>query len=216
MTEITIVQIENQLVVDSRIVAEQLSIEHESFIRLIKKHKAKLEDKFGVFRFEVGKPLEGSQRGRPNTFAWLNEGQTTALLTLSRNTDLVVDLKFNLVEKFQAQKKQLENPVDRALFAELADRLSKLEAQTLPALPALPEITKPTLARKLVNEQAAQTGLQHQLVWRQAYAELDYRFGYDIRKKTCKSSKLKRIEEDGHLDNLIAIMQNLWTPNTNT
>jgi hypothetical protein len=104
--------------------------------------------------------------------------------------------------------------VDRALLIDLAQRVTRIESQSLPSLPpTVPEIPKPTLARKLVNEQAARTGIQHQLVWRQAYAELDYRFGYDISKKTCKGTKLQRIEEDGQLDNLIAIMHKLWTPN---
>ncbi len=80
----------------------------------------------------------------------------------------------------------------------------------------MPEITKPVLAIKLVNQQAVKTGLQHQLVFREAYAELNYRFGYNINTKKCKGTKLARIEEDGQLDNLIAIMQMLWTPNQPT
>jgi hypothetical protein len=80
----------------------------------------------------------------------------------------------------------------------------------------MPEIPKSVLARKLVNNQAVKTGLQHQLVFREAYAELDYRFGYNINTKKCKGTKLARIEEDGQLDNLIAIMQMLWTDNKPT
>jgi hypothetical protein len=94
--------------------------------------------------------------------------------------------------------------------------LNIVEAQSSPkAVPAtvpllLPEIPKKKLARKLVDDKAAKSNLQHQYLYRQAYAQLDYRFGYDINHKKCKGSKLDRIEEDGHLDNLIAIMQMLW------
>ncbi len=75
----------------------------------------------------------------------------------------------------------------------------------------LPEIPKNKLAIKLVNDQALKTQLQHQHLFRQAYHELNYRFGYDIFHKKITSSKLERIEADGQLDNLILVMQNLWT-----
>jgi phage anti-repressor protein len=81
-----------------------------------------------------------------------------------------------------------------------------------PALPpVLPEISKRNLARKLVDQESSRTSFRQDILWRQAYAELDYLFGYNIGKKKCKGSKLERIEADGHLDNLIAIMQKLWT-----
>ncbi len=93
-----------------------------------------------------------------------------------------------------------------------AARIAMPEPTLVPALaPALPEISKRNLARKLVNERSTATNIRHDFLWRQAYAELDYLFGYDITKKKCKGSKLERIETDGHLDNLIAIMQKLWT-----
>ena len=74
----------------------------------------------------------------------------------------------------------------------------------------LPEISQHNLAKKLVDQQAVKTGLQHQLLYRQAYAELNYLFGYNINTKKITTSKLDRIEQDKHLGNLIAIMQKLW------
>jgi phage regulator Rha-like protein len=38
MSQITIVEIAGELVVDSRIIAEQLGVKHVSFMKLIKKH----------------------------------------------------------------------------------------------------------------------------------------------------------------------------------
>jgi phage anti-repressor protein len=88
------------------------------------------------------------------------------------------------------------------------------EASPVLALPpVLPEISKRNLVRKLVDERSAATNIRHDYLWRQAYSELDYLFGYNIGNKKCKGSKIERIEADGQLDNLIAIMQKLWTPN---
>lgn len=49
------------LVVDSRLVAENLGIDHESFMRTVKKYETRIEQRFGVIRFAIGKPPEGSQ-----------------------------------------------------------------------------------------------------------------------------------------------------------
>jgi phage regulator Rha-like protein len=47
------------LVVDSRLVAEALEIEHESFLKTVEKYKTQAEQSFGVLRFEIGKPSGG-------------------------------------------------------------------------------------------------------------------------------------------------------------
>lgn len=88
------------LVVDSRLVAENLGIEHRAFMQTIKKYESKIEQRFGVITFEMSKPPEGSQGGRPEKFAWLTEDQSMFLMTLSRNTNQVVECKANLVEAF--------------------------------------------------------------------------------------------------------------------
>lgn len=99
------VQKGDRLVVDSRLVADNLGIEHETFMRTIKKYEARIEQRFGVIRFEIGKPPQGSQGGRPEKFAWLDEDQSMFLMTLSRNTDQVVECKANLVEAFSRARK---------------------------------------------------------------------------------------------------------------
>jgi phage regulator Rha-like protein len=75
-------QVEGENVVDSRLIATELEIQHESFIANLKKHQVRLEEKFGVIRFEIVKPSQGSLGGRPESFAWLNENQATALIYL--------------------------------------------------------------------------------------------------------------------------------------
>lgn len=104
------IKIQNsQLVVDSRLVAKRLEIEHRAFIQTIKKYQVKIEQRFGVITFEMSKPPEGSSGGRPESFAYLTEPQATALMTFSRNTDAVVDCKLDLVEAFENAKKLLES-----------------------------------------------------------------------------------------------------------
>jgi phage regulator Rha-like protein len=212
MNEITIVEVAGEMVVDSRIIAEQLDIQHKSFLKLIRKHQVKLETKFGHLRFEISDVQMPNNATRQEvSHAWLNENQSTALMTLCRNTDRVVDLKFELVGKFQKQKRQLEDPANRALLSELARKIADLNGEPKPllALPPVPEIPKRNIARKLVDEQARKTGLQHSYLWNQAYYELEYRFGYPIAKSRAKN-KLEKIEADGQLDSLIAVMQLLW------
>lgn len=106
MAIIQVIVFDNQLVVDSRLIAEELKIEHESFLKTIESHKSVAEQAFGVFRFEIGKPQGGTKGGRPVKYALLTEDQATFLMTLSRNTSEVVQCKVKLVQGFSQAKKQ--------------------------------------------------------------------------------------------------------------
>jgi len=92
--------------VDSRIIAEGIDVDHKTTINLIKKYKNKLE-RWGVIVFENAKPTTRSQGGRPEKYVFLNESQTIFLLTLSRNTEIVVRFKSNLTDLFQKYRDQL-------------------------------------------------------------------------------------------------------------
>ena len=59
------------LVVDSRLIALQLGVEHETFVRTIKKYETKIEQRFGCIRFEIGVPDKPT--GNPPKFAWLGD-----------------------------------------------------------------------------------------------------------------------------------------------
>jgi phage anti-repressor protein len=112
-------------------------------------------------------------------------------------------------EKIAKQEAARQLETNRKIYDELANRISNLEPKPLLALPPVPEIPKRNIARKLVDEQARKTGLQHSYLWNQAYYELEYRFGYPIAKSRAKN-KLEKIEADGQLDSLIAVMYLLW------
>ena len=113
MTKLTVLQHDDVLVVASRLIAQNLDIEHRSFVKTPNRYKSHIESGFGVLRFEVAKPSKGIEISRPNRFAWLTEDQTTFVMTLSRNTDRVVQCKMNLIKAFSEAK---SNNVTRLLL----------------------------------------------------------------------------------------------------
>jgi hypothetical protein len=58
-------------VVDSRLIAIELGIQHKNLIEMVRKYQDRLE-KRGVLTFETEKPNKSSSGGRPETFCWLN------------------------------------------------------------------------------------------------------------------------------------------------
>lgn len=99
--------VHNEILADSRLIAKGMSIEHESFMRTIAKHHVKLEE-HGVLRFEIGKP-KSAKGGRPEKYALLNFDQSLFAMTLSRNTERVVELKSDLVKSFKKARFLLDN-----------------------------------------------------------------------------------------------------------
>lgn len=96
---IQLIAVDREPRADSREIAERLGTGHRSAYRLITRYAGKFKQ-FGDMRFEIAKPESGSAGGRPQSYALLNEDQCYFLLSLSRNTAKVVDLKANLVQAF--------------------------------------------------------------------------------------------------------------------
>lgn len=105
MSAIVIIENNGELVVDSRLVSQELGIEHESFVRTIRNYESLIEEEFGILRFEIGE-IQG--RGQPGRYYFLTEDQATFLMTLSRNTPEVVRCKINLVKAFSKAKDLLK------------------------------------------------------------------------------------------------------------
>jgi len=84
---------------DSRYLANRLQNKHKNVVELIDRY-AKQFGRFGVVPFKTEKP-QGPKGGRPEQYALLNEDQSYFLLSLSRNTDHVVNLKADLVQAFK-------------------------------------------------------------------------------------------------------------------
>lgn len=120
---------EGVLVVDSRVIAERLGIQHDNFLQTLEAHRASIEAAFGIILFETGK-IEG--RGRPSKYTLLTEEQATALMTLSRNTPQVVELKIALVQAFSEARKArstvLSAPPNKyALMRTMLDQIEALD-----------------------------------------------------------------------------------------
>ncbi len=90
--------------VDSRTIAHQLGTDHRSSFRLITRYESSFQQ-LGLLRFEIAKPVQGTAGGRPQSYALLNEDQCYLLLSLSRNTQRVVDLKVKLVQAFSEARR---------------------------------------------------------------------------------------------------------------
>lgn len=89
---------------DSRLLAERLGINHKSLISQIKRYKTDFEE-FGLLPFKRAK---ADGMGRPQNVIYLNEDQSTLILTYSKNTSKVRKLKKQLVKAFSFAKKQLQ------------------------------------------------------------------------------------------------------------
>jgi|694.fasta_scaffold02674_18 phage regulator Rha-like protein len=124
LTQIDVIDRNGELVVDSRLIARELSIEHHTFLKNLVKYLDKIESRFGVVRFEVDKPMEGSSGGRPEKYALLTEPQATTLMTFSRNTDQVVECKLSLVAAFEKAK-----AVIKTVIPQQSERIRELELQ---------------------------------------------------------------------------------------
>lgn len=90
--------------VDSRLIAQSLDTKHQSTFELVKRYQTDLEA-LGILPFQTGE-IRG--RGQPEKFALLNEDQAFFLLTLSKNTKRVVELKLKLVKAFNEARRAAE------------------------------------------------------------------------------------------------------------
>lgn len=111
MANLEIITIQDKLVVDSRLIAQELEISHaNALLRTIRKYQEEIQE-FGVLVFESQKPIESNQGGRPEVFCYLNEEQATYVMTLSKNTDKVRQCKRNLVQAFSRAKQVIKTVI---------------------------------------------------------------------------------------------------------
>ena len=99
--ELTLTTIKTETCVDTRLLAQHLGNRHQSMFELVRKHSADFEE-FGILRFQTG-VIDG--RGQPEKFALLSEDQCYLLLTYSRNTTRVRQLKVNLIKAFREARR---------------------------------------------------------------------------------------------------------------
>lgn len=109
--------------VDSRVLADGLQNQHKNVLELIDRYPDQME-RFGKVAFKT-EPLPSGQKSR---VAYLNEDQCYFLLSLSRNSDHVVDLKANLVEAFRESResKKLIEEEYKPTYRQLHDAAHEL------------------------------------------------------------------------------------------
>lgn len=99
-------------VIDSRLVAKALGIQHKSFMETIHKYQSEIEAFSSLpFQTEVKKKKVGATREK---FCYLSEDQAIFMGTLSRNTQRVVAFKVNLVKAFAQARKNIEEALSPA------------------------------------------------------------------------------------------------------
>lgn len=92
-----------ELLASTLTIAEGVELEHRAVMSLVRKYEKKL-NKYRVMTFEMSK----AKTGRPVRFAWLNEKQATFLITLMKNSDVVVEFKEKLTDEYYRLKETLQ------------------------------------------------------------------------------------------------------------
>lgn len=129
MEEITPFEYNSQLVVDSRLIAQELGVQHNNFMQLVYNYQTEAEKEFGIYLFQTDK-LSG--RGRPQKYILLTEDQANFLLTLVDNTSQSVRLKAKLVKGFSKAKELLKSKVNNSYWYK---RIGLAMTDTLKPLP---------------------------------------------------------------------------------
>jgi phage regulator Rha-like protein len=103
MNELVVLDDEKGIpVIDSRLLAETLGMDHSSLKRLAREH----EDEIGILGFE-NQVLTGSA-GQPEKYGLLDEFQVTSLLMLVRNSDVSISAKMKLVRSFFIMRSNIQ------------------------------------------------------------------------------------------------------------
>lgn len=93
----------NDVFTNSKVIAEGTNNQHESIVAVIRKYENDILD-FGKIDFS---DLKSGKRGQPERVYYLNEEQATFVITLLRNSKVVVKFKKELVRQFYAMRRFL-------------------------------------------------------------------------------------------------------------
>lgn len=120
---LAIAQHEGTLVVDSRLIADGLGIQHKNVLATIKKYVDEIQD-FGHLAFQTETVSNTVGAKNAVVFCYLNEDQATYLMTLSKNTDKVRECKRTLVKAFRDAKQ-----VIKTVIPQQSEQIKELEMQ---------------------------------------------------------------------------------------
>lgn len=108
-TAIQLLQMDGQILVDSRIIAKGFGIQHHNLMQNVYTYQPELEE-FGqlLFQTEVEEKVkEGRGGNNPQKYALLNRNQIGVIISLSRNTPQVVRFKVDLFKAIDAMEREL-------------------------------------------------------------------------------------------------------------
>jgi len=131
MSNLSIQNRDGVLVVDSRLIAQDLEIEHRALLQTLDKYLEKIEASFGTVAFEMREFKTKQGNRSTERIAYLTEDQSTLLMTFSRNTERVVDCKIALVQAFSKAKQVIKQTAHTAQSQ--SAELKKLELQLIQA-----------------------------------------------------------------------------------
>lgn len=103
-TELVFAGADGEPFTTSLVIAAETGNQHQNVVELIRDNLGDLNE-IGIVRFQTGKLSEG--RGRPTTYAELDEPAAALLMTYLRNSPVVKDFKKRLVAGFYAMRKAL-------------------------------------------------------------------------------------------------------------
>ena len=139
--------------IDSRLIAMDLGNNHKSTIELIERYEQKFQ-RFGLLPFQTEAVKTPESRGVKHLkFALLNEDQSYFLLSLSRNSEIVVDLKADLVMAFREarNKETVSNLQYLPLYKEMHDEVKALALRAEERGSTTPERIFHINANKAIN-----------------------------------------------------------------
>ena len=139
--------------IDSRLIAMDLGNNHKSTIELIERYEPKFQ-RFGLLPFQTEAVKTPESRGVKHLkFALLNEDQSYFLLSLSRNSEVVVDLKADLVMAFREarNKEAVSNLQYLPLYKEMHDEVKALALRAEERGSTTPEKIFHINANKAIN-----------------------------------------------------------------
>jgi phage regulator Rha-like protein len=114
---IALTEKKHEALVSSLILAENLGITHGAVLKTIDSYMATFQE-LNPIRFEIakGELLPQGGRAKATRYALLNEDQSFLLLSFSRNTKRVVELKLNLVQAFGRFRREQQTTEDYLPF----------------------------------------------------------------------------------------------------
>ena len=115
MNNIEIINFDGELVVDSRLIAEEMGIQHRSLKDTIRTYLIDIEQ-LGRVTLTAAPSKASGGGGSGETFYYLNQDQANLLLTYGNNTEIIRQLKIKLIKAFKnARNNKLSNNTDDLL-----------------------------------------------------------------------------------------------------